>query len=60
MCTAGVDEEETWEKLQQIRAHAVPMEEKRKLKRQLQAAPTLRTRGFAALKLSRRKLLSQV
>ncbi|XP_071517218.1 transmembrane channel-like protein 7 isoform X2 [Panulirus ornatus] len=57
--TQGVDEEETWEKLQQIRAHAVPMEEKRKLKRQLQSAPTLRTRGLAALKLSRRKFLSQ-
>ncbi|XP_042227010.1 transmembrane channel-like protein 7 isoform X2 [Homarus americanus] len=57
--TQGVDEEETWEKLQQIRAHAVPMEEKRKLKRQLQSAPTLRTRGLAAFKLSRRKFLTQ-
>ncbi|KAK7073560.1 TMC domain, partial [Halocaridina rubra] len=54
-----VDEEETWEKLQQIRAHAVPMEEKRKLKRQLQSAPTLRTRGLAAFKLSRRKFALQ-
>ncbi|XP_064105571.1 transmembrane channel-like protein 7 isoform X3 [Macrobrachium nipponense] len=57
--TQGVDEEETWEKLQQIRAHAVPMEEKRKLKRQLQSAPTLRTRGLAAFKLSRRKFTMQ-
>ncbi|XP_069973273.1 transmembrane channel-like protein 7 isoform X2 [Penaeus vannamei] len=57
--TQGVDEEETWEKLQQIRAHAVPMEEKRKLKRQLQSAPTLRTRGLAAFKLSKRKFASQ-
>lgn len=57
--TQGVDEEETWEKLQQIRAHAVPMEEKRKLKRQLQSAPTLRTRGLAAFKLSRRKFWTQ-
>ncbi|XP_068215460.1 transmembrane channel-like protein 7 [Palaemon carinicauda] len=57
--TQGVDEEETWEKLQQIRAHAVPMEEKRKLKRQLQSAPTLRTRGLAAFKLSRRKFALQ-
>lgn len=57
--TQGVDEEETWEKLQQIRAHAVPIEEKRKLKQQLQSAPTLRTRGLAAFKLSRRKFFSQ-
>nr|WCO13212.1 transmembrane channel-like protein [Astacus leptodactylus] len=57
--TQGVDEEETWEKLQQIRAHAVPMEEKRKLKRTLQSAPTLRTRGLAAFKLSRRKFWTQ-
>lgn len=57
--TTGVDEEETWEKLQQIRAHAVPLEEKRKLKQQLQSAPTLRTRGLAAFKLSRRKFFSQ-
>ncbi|KAK3869181.1 hypothetical protein Pcinc_025501 [Petrolisthes cinctipes] len=56
--TQGVDEEETWWKLQQIRAQAVPMEEKRQLKRQLQDAPTLRTRGLAALKLSRRKFFS--
>ena len=60
VCGAGVDEEQTWEKLQQIRAHAVPIEEKRKLKQQLQAAPTLRTRGLAAFKLSRRKFFSQV
>lgn len=57
---AGVDEEETWWKLQQIRAQAVPMAEKRRLKRQLQDAPTLRTRGLAALKLSRRKFFSVV
>ncbi|XP_076063938.1 transmembrane channel-like protein 7 isoform X2 [Oratosquilla oratoria] len=58
--TQGVDEEETWEKLQEIRSQAVSMEEKRQLKRQLQAAPTLRTRGLAALKLSRRKMASQM
>ena len=58
--SAGVDEEETWDQLQQIRNHAVSMEEKRQLKKQLLSAPTLRTRGLAALKLSRRKFTSHV
>ncbi|RXG57760.1 Transmembrane channel-like protein 7 [Armadillidium vulgare] len=58
--TQGVDEEETWEKLQEIRMHTVPMREKREMKRQLLSAPTLRTRGFAAIKLSRRKFTSRI
>ena len=56
----GVDEEETWEELQTIRLHAVSMQEKKHMKRQLLSAPTLRTRGFAAVQLSRKKFTSRV
>ncbi|KAF2354972.1 TMC protein [Trinorchestia longiramus] len=54
--TKGVDEQQTWEELQEVRCQPISLSEKRKLKRQLLSAPTLRTRGWQAVHLSRRKL----
>ncbi|KAL9702659.1 hypothetical protein quinque_006177 [Culex quinquefasciatus] len=50
-----INEERTWEEIQEIKSMPVPMAQKREMKAQLQNATKLRLQGFEQIKWRRRK-----
>ncbi|EAT47970.1 AAEL000967-PA [Aedes aegypti] len=55
-----INEERTWEEIQEIKSMPVPMAQKREMKAQLQNATKLRLQGFEQIKWRRRKAWQSV